>query len=202
MMFRRASHTAFCGVLVRKAPARLDDCPHLAIDVLERVGGVDHASNGWGKGEERDHLGARPSPLLDDHGVGRPPGSALQGTKRGGCDLRGRRGVHRAQCGGDGFAILPAHKVQAVPNQLHDAGLQRRLGIRRLEGGAHAGQAIRYGDGDGLTVREIQALLREMYAVDVSPDLISSVTDAIVEEVTAWQNRPLERMYPLVSSSQ
>jgi putative transposase len=50
----------------------------------------------------------------------------------------------------------------------------------------------------GLTVREIQAFLREMYAVDVSPDLISTVTDAIVEEVTAWQARPLEAMYPVV----
>jgi putative transposase len=50
----------------------------------------------------------------------------------------------------------------------------------------------------GLTVREIQAFLHEMYAVDVSPDLISTVTDAIVDEVTAWQTRPLERMYPVV----
>jgi putative transposase len=50
----------------------------------------------------------------------------------------------------------------------------------------------------GLTVREIQAFLKEMYAVDVSPDLISTVTDAIVAEVTAWQSRPLEPMYPVV----
>jgi putative transposase len=50
----------------------------------------------------------------------------------------------------------------------------------------------------GLTVREIQAFLAEMYAVDVSPDLISSVTDAIVAEVTAWQARPLEPLYPVV----
>ena len=50
----------------------------------------------------------------------------------------------------------------------------------------------------GLTVREIQAFLAEMYAVDVSPDLISSVTDAVVAEVTAWQARPLERLYPVV----
>jgi transposase-like protein len=42
----------------------------------------------------------------------------------------------------------------------------------------------------GLTVREIQAFLLEMYAVDVSPDLISTVTDAVVAEVTAWQTRP------------
>src|SRR5882672_9466407 len=50
----------------------------------------------------------------------------------------------------------------------------------------------------GLTVREIQAFLKEMYAVDVSPDLISTVTDAIVDEVTAWQSRPLDRLYPVV----
>lgn len=50
----------------------------------------------------------------------------------------------------------------------------------------------------GMTVREIQAFLREMYAVDVSPDLISAVTDAIVAEITEWQARPLEPMYPVV----
>jgi putative transposase len=50
----------------------------------------------------------------------------------------------------------------------------------------------------GLTVREIQAFLAEMYAVEVSPDLISTVTDAVVAEVTAWQARPLEPMYPVV----
>ena len=50
----------------------------------------------------------------------------------------------------------------------------------------------------GLTVREIQAFLSEMYAVEVSPDLISTVTDAVAAEITAWQTRPLERMYPVV----
>ena len=50
----------------------------------------------------------------------------------------------------------------------------------------------------GMTVREIQGFLAEMYAVDVSPDLISSVTDAVMVEVTAWQSRPLEAMYPVV----
>ena len=50
----------------------------------------------------------------------------------------------------------------------------------------------------GLTVREIQAFLKEMYAVDVSPDLISAVTDAIVAEITAWQSRLLEPLYPVV----
>lgn len=50
----------------------------------------------------------------------------------------------------------------------------------------------------GLTVREIQAFLMEAYAVEVSPDLISTVTDAIVAEVTAWQSRPLDPLYPVV----
>src|ERR671934_1177805 len=50
----------------------------------------------------------------------------------------------------------------------------------------------------GMTVREIQGFLAEMYGVEVSPDLISTVTDGIVAEVTAWQGRPLERLYPVV----
>lgn len=48
----------------------------------------------------------------------------------------------------------------------------------------------------GMPVREIQAFLAEMDAVEVSPDLISTVTDAVMDEVTAWQTRPLEPMYP------
>src|SRR6059036_2214396 len=50
----------------------------------------------------------------------------------------------------------------------------------------------------GMTVREIQGFLAEMYDVEVSPDLISTVTDGIVAEVTAWQTRPLESVYPVV----
>src|SRR5204863_4717284 len=50
----------------------------------------------------------------------------------------------------------------------------------------------------GMTVREIQGFLAEMYAVEVSPDLISTVTDAVVAEVSARQSRPLE---PLIRSS-
>ncbi|EOI8994794.1 IS256 family transposase [Pseudomonas aeruginosa] len=50
----------------------------------------------------------------------------------------------------------------------------------------------------GMTVREIQGLLLEQYGTDVSPDFISSVTDEVMAEVTAWQARPLEPMYPVV----
>src|SRR5665213_2913399 len=50
----------------------------------------------------------------------------------------------------------------------------------------------------GMTMREIQGFLAEMYTVAVSPDLISRVTDAVMGEVMAWQSRPLEAMYPVV----
>ncbi|WP_419736448.1 IS256 family transposase [Pseudomonas sp. COR18] len=50
----------------------------------------------------------------------------------------------------------------------------------------------------GMTVREISAFLREQYGTDVSHDFISSVTDAVMEEVVAWQQRPLEPMYPVI----
>jgi putative transposase len=49
-----------------------------------------------------------------------------------------------------------------------------------------------------MTVRDIRDHLEEMYGVDVSPDLISRVTDAVVDEVTAWQGRPLDSVYPIV----
>ena len=50
----------------------------------------------------------------------------------------------------------------------------------------------------GMTVREIQAFLAEQYGCEVAPDFISSVTGAVMSEVTAWQARPLEPMYPVV----
>ena len=50
----------------------------------------------------------------------------------------------------------------------------------------------------GMTVREIQAHLTEMYGTEISPTLISSVTDAVMEEVKQWQSRPLDAIYPIV----
>ena len=50
----------------------------------------------------------------------------------------------------------------------------------------------------GLTVREMQEHLEELYGTDVSPTLISAVTDAVLDEVTAWQQRPLAPLYPVV----
>jgi putative transposase len=50
----------------------------------------------------------------------------------------------------------------------------------------------------GMTTREIQGHLEEMYGVEVSPALISEVSDAVAEEVKAWQSRPLEPLYAMV----
>jgi len=50
----------------------------------------------------------------------------------------------------------------------------------------------------GMTTREIQGHLEDIYGVDVSPSLISTVTDAVASEVKIWQNRPLDAVYPIV----
>jgi putative transposase len=50
----------------------------------------------------------------------------------------------------------------------------------------------------GMTVREIQSHLQEMYGTEVSASFISTVTEAVMEEVVAWQNRPLDTVYPIV----
>jgi putative transposase len=50
----------------------------------------------------------------------------------------------------------------------------------------------------GMTTRDIAAHLREMYDVEVSPDLISRVTDGVLEELAEWQSRPLDRVYPVI----
>lgn len=50
----------------------------------------------------------------------------------------------------------------------------------------------------GMTTRDIQHHLHELYGVEVSPDLVSRVTDAVVEELREWQGRPLERLYPII----
>jgi len=50
----------------------------------------------------------------------------------------------------------------------------------------------------GMTVREIRGHLEELYGIDVSPDLVSTITDAVLETVAEWQGRPLDICYPLV----
>ena len=70
-----------------------------------------------------------------------------------------------------------------------------RKGQRRIDG---MDQKILSMYARGMTVREIQGHLKELYATDISADLISSVTDAVLEEIKDWQNRPLEPLYPVI----
>lgn len=52
--------------------------------------------------------------------------------------------------------------------------------------------------GRGLSTRDIQAHIEEIYGIGISPELVSAITDAVIDEVTAWQNRPLETTYAVV----
>lgn len=85
----------------------------------------------------------------------------------------------------------------AVPRDRHSTFEPRLIakGQRRFEGFDEKILAMYAG---GMTVREIQGLLREPYQVEVGHDFISTVTDAVLAEVVEWQNRPLEGMYPIV----
>ncbi len=68
-------------------------------------------------------------------------------------------------------------------------------GQTRLEG---FDEKILAMDARGMTTRDIQAQLQELSGVEVSPALISNVTEAVMEEVRQWQTRPLEAIYPIV----
>lgn len=68
-------------------------------------------------------------------------------------------------------------------------------GARRLDG---FNDAILSMVGRGMTMRDVQAHLADIYGVEVSPELISKVTDAVWDELIDWQNRPLDRLYPVL----
>jgi transposase-like protein len=84
---------------------------------------------------------------------------------------------------------VPRDRAGSFTPQLVPKGLRRLPGFDQKVLSLYA---------RGLTVREIRGHLEELYEVEVAPDLISSVTDEVLEEVTAWQQRPLERCYPVV----
>lgn len=53
----------------------------------------------------------------------------------------------------------------------------------------------------GMTTRDIESHMRDIYGIDVSPTMVSRVTDKILPLITEWQSRPLERVYPIIYSS-
>lgn len=50
----------------------------------------------------------------------------------------------------------------------------------------------------GMSTRDIQELLLDMYGMDISPSLISKITDRLIPKIEEWQNRPLEKVYPII----
>ena len=121
------------------------------------------------------------------HHLGYAPGGA-PGEDGGNC----RNGTSAKTLIGEGGPV-----AIAVPRDRHSTFEPRLIpkGQRRFAGFDDKIIAMYAG---GMTVREIQGLLRDQYQVEVGHDFISTVTDAVLGEVVEWQNRPLERLYPIV----
>ncbi len=84
---------------------------------------------------------------------------------------------------------VPRDRAGTFDPRLVRKGQRRLDGIDKIVIGLYA---------RGMTVRDIRAHLAEIYDVEVSPDLISRITDAVLEEVRDWQARPLDRVYPVI----
>ena len=107
---------------------------------------------------------------------------------------------------------------KALSERILNAELDEHLGEERSEGRSNRRKGTfdpkliaryqrRFPDFDekiismyarGMSVREIRGHLEELYGIDISADLISTITDAVLEAVAEWQNRPLDACYPLV----
>src|SRR5215213_2952941 len=106
----------------------------------------------------------------------------------------------------------PTPRNGSTPKRLHTEAGTVELDVPRDRDGSFEPRLVRKGqrrlDGidkiviglyaRGMTVRDIRAHLAEIYDIEVSPDLISKITDAVLEEVRDWQARPLERVYPVI----
>jgi putative transposase len=84
---------------------------------------------------------------------------------------------------------VPRDRAGTFEPRLVRKGQRRLDGIDKIVIGLYA---------RGMTVRDIRAHLGEIYDIEVSPDLISKITDAVLEEVRDWQARPLDRVYPVI----
>jgi putative transposase len=124
--------------------------------------------------ELTDHLGYEPGDP-----VGRGSGNSRNGTT--GKTLLTEAGPVELE--------TPRDRAGSFDPQIVRKGQRRLDGIDRIVLGLYA---------KGMTVRDIQAHLGEIYDVTVSPDLISRITDAVHAEVAEWQSRPLDAVYPVI----
>ena len=134
------------GIVAGEVPARLDDLAQPAVKALDGVGRVDHPPHRRAEGKEGNDTVPGPAPGRHDGGELLSPGAGLQSIELGRCRLRTGGRVDRLQGRCQRLAVLPARVVQAVADQVHDAGLQRRGREHRRQRLGDALEAV--GDGD------------------------------------------------------
>lgn len=109
------------------------------------------------------------------------------------------RGSGNARNGSTAKTVQTAHGDLALQTPRDRAGSFEPVLVpkrhRRLEGFDEKVLALY---ARGLTTRDIQGHLEELYGVEVSPTLISTITDAVLEDVRTWQSRPLDAVYPIL----
>ena len=151
---------------------------------------------------------SKPEDLLGEGGLFRDLKKALMERALGG-ELTHHLGYEKGDAAGHGSGnSRNGHSSKTVLTEEGEVGLsiprdragtfEPRLvpkGVTRLEGFDDKVISLY---ARGLTVREIRGHLKELYGTEVSPDLISRVTDAVLEEVREWQARPLDGCYPIV----
>ncbi|MCA1613443.1 MAG: IS256 family transposase [Acidobacteria bacterium] len=125
-------------------------------------------------GELTHHLGYEKHDAVGDNS-----GNSRNGTSPK--TIKGRRGQVRIDVPRDRNAEFEPHLVKK--NQTRFDGFDEKIISLYAR---------------GMTQREIQGHLEEIYGVEVSPSLISTVTDAVLDEVRAWQSRPLDAVYPIL----
>lgn len=150
----------------------------------------------------------RPEDLLGEEGLFRQLKKALL-ERALGAELSGHLGYEKGDPGGRGTGN--SRNGYTAKTVLTDDG-ELDLAVPRDRNGTFepriVPKGVRHLDGfderivslyaRGMTVRAIQGHLQELYGIEVSPDLISRVTDAVLDEVREWQTRPLDPLYPVV----
>ena len=108
-----------------------DGSPQLGVQRLDGIRGVQDPPHIAGEGVKRDDLAPGAPPALSDCRVFLAPEALLEGAKRGLAGIGIDGAVNALQRTRDRFSVFPGHKIEAVAQQMDDAGLHRRLRERR-----------------------------------------------------------------------
>ncbi len=113
-------------------------------------------------------------------------------------DPRGNNTGNSRNGNGRKKVVIDSEEVELTPPRDRNGSFEPRLIPKRQKYFEGFNEKILAMYARGMSVRDIQSLLLEMYKVDVSEGLISQATEGIMEEVKAWQSRPLDELYPIV----